>query len=203
MPAARMIVDIHERIVQDGADWTEPRILGFDVSDVFLSVIGEDPNGEVLASYLAEPWEFPQIGHRLEEHPDIGFPGEISPDFDVLAFLDDGLSRDSSDEEIAAAWRRWRTSMLSGDDGTAWERSVWKGRAEELAGRLDRLPADVPADVLLPFARECVRIPAMLAAIAEALRSWNGDPIDGLRAVQGLHKALSVRGGTDDEKSQK
>lgn len=193
MSGRRMIVDIHERIFADDVDWDELRVTGYDVTDIMLEVFGEDADGELIASFVSEPYEFGEIGQKLAQDPEIDFQAEISPDFDLLEFLQPGLTRHDSEEDMARAWARWRTSILAEGDPFAWKRRKWQGRTEELAAALkEDVGADVPTDLYLPFMKEAVRSPAMIGAFVEALRNWEGDPLVGLREIAAVVDGLQI-----------
>jgi hypothetical protein len=191
-----MIADIHELIVCEATstDWTDLRIEDYDITDAVLSVIGEDPNGEAIAAFASEPGVFHEFATFLMEDPNIGFHPVLDLGFDVLDFLQPGLSLSSPDSEIAAAWKAWREAILSEHGTCVSDRRNWENRARELGCQIAASTSrDAPSDVYVPFAREIVKSPELLQAIGTALANWDGEPIVGLRQIQLLQEALFNR----------
>jgi hypothetical protein len=193
MTARRMLVDIHERVIDEGSNTDEDvfRIADYDVTDIMLEIFGEDADGSLIAAFVHEPHEFPEIGDRLCEDPEIGFHAELSPSFQILDFLSPGMDASAENEEIAEAWGRWRTSVLAESDPHAWTRRRWIGRADDLREALvkDR-QRGTPSDAYLPYVREIVTDPAMIQAFIDAMRGWTGDPLEGLRAIEKVRDGL-------------
>jgi len=194
MAAKRMIVNIHARVVDEstGTDWDELRIEDYDVTDIMLEVIGEDPDGSRVAAFIAEPYEFPEIANLLYQDPEIDFHPELDPGFCLREFL--CLDADADDEECAHEWRRWRIRVTAKGDPHAWTRDKWRKRADEVAAALKNDEGKgVDADVYLPFMKVLVADPAMVRAFVQALGQWEGDPLEGMRTVAAVIDGL--RGG--------
>jgi hypothetical protein len=190
MTVRRAIVDIHERIYSEDMqeDWTEQRIQGFDATDLLIEMFGE--SGEEVASFAYEPHEFGRIGELLARDPGIDFRAELDPSFDILDFLQEGLTQDSSDEDIVAAWRAWRESVVASNVGDQWSRRRWEQRAGEMDSWL--METGITSEALVPIMRSLSSSPAAMAALVDALRGWQGDPIVGLRTTQTLVEALQA-----------
>lgn len=192
MGARRAIVDIHERIYSDDMqeDWTEVRIPGFDATDLLIELFGE--TGEEVASFAYEPHEFGGIGELLVRDPDIDFRAELDPNFDILDFLKEGMTQDASDEEIVAAWRAWREAILGSGAGDVWARTRWEKRAGEMDAWL--MESGVSKENLAPLMNSLASCPAAMAALVDALRGWQGDPIVGLRTTRAIIDGLQSPG---------
>ncbi len=198
MDTKRMIVNIHERIVDSstGTDWDELRIQDYDITDIMLEVIGEDPEGTRVAEFIAEPWEFPEIGAMLSQDPDVDFHAELDPGFSLGEFLH--LEHGSDDEECAHEWNRWRTGIIAQGDPHAWRRAKWAKRATEIASALKEDEGrEVPSDVYLPMMRSLVGDPAMVRAFIDSLRGWEGEPLEGLRTIAAVVDGLQNGPKTD------
>lgn len=189
----RMIADIHELIVCEATstDWTDLRLEDYDITDAVIAAIGEDPTGENLAAFANDATDFPEFSTMLMEDPEICFHPVLDLAFDILDFLQPGLTLSAPDSEIAAAWKRWRDAVMEQSGAYVSDRKNWSARAEELTRYLQSTSSrNAPSDVYRDYAEALVQSPEMLQAIGAALSGWKGDPVVGLRQVQVLQEAL-------------
>lgn len=198
MDTKRMIVNIHECIVDESTstDWDELRIQDYDVTEIMIEVIGEDPDGSRVAAFIAEPWEFPEVGEMLMQDPEINFSALLDPGFSLAEFLN--LDPCPETEDCALEWARWRTGVTAGADRHAWRRVKWEKRAEDISEAISKDEGqDVPSDVYLPLMQSLVVSRPAVQAFVDALRDWKGEPLEGMRTIAAVIDGLQNGRETD------
>lgn len=181
-----IVCDVDNRVVSENCDWTESHASKVDISAVLLEAFGDDPDGEAVLGFIAEPWECSFITTVLQDHPEVSCPiPELASDFNLAGALQPGLDSTSPDGEIVAAWIAWRDAAKASGSQMAHEMRKWEVRTSTL--RQDIEASTLGSEPMVCFATELLRSDAMVEALIEAASRWEGDPMRGLR----LNKALA------------
>jgi hypothetical protein len=153
---------------------------------VLLETFGDDPEGEAVLGFIAEPWESFALTSSLQEHPEVSCQmPELPSGFNLAGALKPGLDATSPDEEIVAAWIAWRDAARGSGASLGYETSKWDVRAVAL--RRDIEASGLGHEPMMAFAKVLLESDAMVDALIAAAARWGGDPMRGLR----LNKALA------------
>jgi hypothetical protein len=176
-------------VIQNGEGYDlRPEVQNVDISGIILDILGDDD--DLVLSFVNDPLEFPELFDRVAELPDVkcSHPRFDVGRFDLAHALNDELSRNSSDEDILAAWHRWRRSAMAARAPEAAAKTIWDARADTLRVWLGENLATTHPMALVPFMTQILKSPTGLTALRASLED---PPIDVLEALK-LHKALDA-----------
>ena len=176
--------------IADG-DTNNPAFLQIDISGILLDILGDDE--ELVLAFAYEPHQFDELFSELERHPDVGCVVSFDGDFDLAHYLNDQLSRASSDEDIIAAWRHWHAEAMNARHPEAWAKMRWGAIADNMRIQLAENTAKMHPLALVPLMTHILESPAGMIALRAAIAGAPTGMIDALKVARDLEEAAGAQ----------